>query len=245
MAIEFLTFTGLDVHTDLRARYRKPVRLLEMARGYPVELAVLVGTDTALHLHEGGGIFPPLAYVEEFKAFCRREGVRCALHLCGEYSRQVMRPGGAPGKLLDLCRGFGRVQVNLHGDAFDPEYMEVSRVAVEDFAGRVAAETVILQHRGEWDAVPSGHPGIEYLFDVSAGAGLESWDRWPPPAPDMGRLGYAGGLGPYTIGNAVDFAARYPAAALWFDMERRVRLYGRFNVEAAFAVCEQVWPLAR
>ena len=223
--IELLTFTGVDSETTLEG-------LSTLSQRYPrVEFGVLLGSQV-------GGIFPPLRVVEQLKIL----GIKTALHLCGKYSRMVMRPEGADDEhLSDLCAGFGRVQVNLHGDWFNPERVRVASKAIEHFADRVAADRVILQHRADWASIPVEHEKVEYLYDVSEGGGVESFADWPEPSPHLRRMGYAGGLGPHNISRAVAFASVHPAAALWFDMESRIRTAGLLDLTSVERVCEQVF----
>ena len=227
--IELLTFTGVDSETPLTG-------LSDLAHRYPrVEFGVLVGS----HI---GGIFPARSVVDDFKAYANAMGIGTALHLCGRYARTVADPRGAGATdLWELCAGFGRIQVNLHGDWFDPERVHLTGHEIEYFADRVTAERVILQHRGDWDSIPVEHEKVEYLFDVSEGGGIESFADWPEPNSRLRRMGYAGGLGPANITQAIAFASEYPEAALWLDMESRVRSAGLFDLAAIEMVCEQVF----
>ena len=229
MAIEIVTFTGVDASTDLG-------RVGEWGQRYPkAEFGVLAGSRTSPQ--EDYGIFPSWEMVERLKAL----DVRSAIHLCGSLARAVMR--GSMG-MAAMCDGFDRVQVNLHADAGVGE-LTVDTLNVERFALAVTCPTVILQHRDAWGKVPIiGHPKIEYLFDKSEGRGLEGFGFWPSPEEGhyLGRLGYAGGLGPANMGQALSFASEHSDARLWFDMEGNIRSAGRFDLDAVAAVCAKVWP---
>ena len=138
-------------------------------------------------------------------------GVQMAIHLCGQYSRMVMQDGGAPDEVYDLCRGFSRVQVNLHGDSFNPGRIAVAAQAVKRFADTVGCQRVILQHRGDgWHNIPVFHEKVEYLFDKSEGGGRAAFEEWPTPSSYLPHMGYAGGIGPETIDQAIDFALAHP-----------------------------------
>ena len=207
--LELVTFTGVDAHTDLK-------ELARIAMEYPqAEFAVLTGSQT------GGDnpIFPPLKTV---RALRNLDGVNTALHLCGKYARMAAAemPAGWPIKIK--AQGFGRVQINLHGDAENPRRVQVRAAMVRHFAQETETGSIILQHRGPWNQIPVNHPKIEYLFDLSEGRGEEGFEHWPDPLGDR-RVGYAGGLGPHNIKTALEFAARHPEARIWFDMERNVR----------------------
>ena len=207
--LELVTFTGVDAHTDL-------TELARIANEYPrAEFGVLVGSQT------GGDnpIFPPIDIV---CALRNLGGVNTALHLCGKDARIVAGETHTPHSLNLLCQGFGRVQVNLHGDGENSERVQVHDLEIRHFAQKVDTGSVILQHRGPWSEIPVDHPRIEYLFDLSEGRGEEGFEHWPDPPGDR-RVGYAGGLGPHNITRALEFAKRHPKAKIWFDMERNVR----------------------
>ena len=226
--IEIVTFTGVDDRTNVQD-------LVDTCAKYPqVEFGVLIGSSV-------GRIFPSMGLVRELRLLALSRTLRVSLHLCGRYARQVMAPWGADEDLLRLCYGFDRVQVNLHGDEWDPNRIPVSRAAILRFAEQVGTR-VILQHTTGWDQVPVRHDNIEYLFDVSEGGGRESFNDWPAPFTDMPLIGYCGGLGPDNIERAIDFTRRSPEVGIWFDMEGRVRKNGWFDIDAVRRVCSQVFP---
>ena len=229
--LDFLTFTGVDSETPMKD-------LLAIAQSYGkarVEFGVLVGSHSGLSNH---GLFPPLLVVREAKNLRLDYGVQMAIHLCGRYSRMVMQDGGAPNEVYELCNGFSRVQVNLHGDSFNPERVAVAAQAVKRFADTVECQRVILQHRGDWQHIPVFHEKVEYLFDRSEGGGRAAFEEWPVPSLYLSRMGYAGGIGPETIETAIDFALDYPDSNLWFDMEGQIRFAGWLDLGAVETVCE-------
>ena len=137
--LDFLTFTGVDSETPMND-------LLYIAKTYGkshVEFGVLVGSDTGESNH---GIFPPLHIVRAVKSLKRDYGMQIAIHLCGRYARMVMQDDGVPDEVYDLCNGFSRVQVNLHGDSFNPGRVAVASQAIKRFADTVKCQSVILQH---------------------------------------------------------------------------------------------------
>ena len=230
--LDFLTFTGVDSETRMND-------LLSIAKSYGkshVEFGVLVGSHTGESSQ--GGIFPSLHIVRAVKGLKRDYGMQVAIHLCGRYSRMVMDDEGVPDELYDLCNGFSRVQVNLHGDSFNPGRVAVAAWAIKRFADTVGCERVILQHRGGWGQIPVFHEKVEYLFDKSEGGGRAAFEEWPAPSPYLHRTGYAGGIGPETIDQAIDFALAHPDSNLWFDMEGRIRYAGWLDLGAVEAVCE-------
>ena len=86
------------------------------------------------------------------------------------------------------------------------------------------------------------HPRIEYLFDESGGRGKRG--DWPDPWPVLPgmRCGYAGGLGPDNVDEALEFVERHPDARIWLDMESGVRTNDWMDLEKVEAVCQKAWP---
>lgn len=237
--LEILTFTGVDGHTSLD-------ELAEIAGRYPkVEFGILAGTHTD---RQDRNIFPSLTTIGRFREAAAAHSFQAALHLCGVYSRNIMRPLGADDATCALCAGFNRIQINLHGDYWDRRWIGVRGEQLKAFADTVTAGTagsVIVQHRSGWAEVPVEHPGIEYLFDVSEGGGLDSIDRWPAPPedlPEATRLGFAGGLGPHNMARAMAFANRHADVRLWMDMEGRVRTRGWLDLAKVRQVCAIAFP---
>ena len=241
--IEIVTFTGVDTRTDFK-------ELLAISRDYPhAEFGILVGSHTSEADH---GIFPPWNVVTSF----RELDVRTALHICGKWARTaagvvetqspiMMNRSPRPTMqaiIQETSCGFNRVQVNLHGDEIDPSRIDVLEAHIRDFADRIDASHVILQHRGQWTDIPTRHSKIEYLFDLSEGRGIESFSNWPAPPENGMRVGYAGGLGPNNIEQAIEFANKWPESPIWLDMEGRIRSNGYFDLSKVRGVCEQVWP---
>ena len=82
--------------------------------------------------------------------------------------------------------------------------------------------TLSYRLREGWEKLPVDYHRIEYLFDLSEGAGMESFELWPKPPPGQ-RVGYAGGIGPHNIRRAMEFVNQHTHARIWLDMERNVR----------------------
>ena len=224
--LEILSFTGVDIHTD-------PQDLAAIAQEFPqVEFAVLLGTPTG-GLHP---LFPPLSVLHQLKSLA--PNVNTAIHLCGRYARAVMGTGPMTEETLKLSNGFGRVQVNLHGDEISTASIDVLPDTLRQFADTVQANRVILQHRAGWDSTPVDHPKVEYLFDLSEGSGMESFEAWPPPPP-LKRVGYAGGISPLNIHQAMTFVDLHPRSHIWLDMESQIRdEHHRLDLNKVRAVCQ-------
>lgn len=234
--LEILAFTGVDKRVIFND-------LVKICAKYPkVEFGILVGSSSGSEDH---GIFPSLNVVRSFRRASQWKEWKSALHLCGRWSREVTSADGATGVTYDLCSGFDRIQINLHGDYFDPRYIEAAAAPIKAFADNLAELNpdvrVILQHRGPWSEVPVIHPNVEYLFDRSEGGGRAAFHEWPDPADDKRRYGYAGGIGPDTIGEAMAFVNRFPTVRMWLDMEGRVRSDGWFDLKKVRSVCEQAF----
>lgn len=230
--LEIVTFTGVDAATDLD-------RLEELAQRYRwTEFGVLVGSQTPKRSGVAANpIFPPLEILDELRK--RLPDDRLALHLCGRYAREALVMHAAS-TLPAMCEGFGRVQINLHGDVDAPERISAHQDRIVAAAERLPCTSVIIQHRGDWSTVPVSHPLVEYLFDRSEGRGEEGFEHWPPP-PAMERVGYAGGIGPDNIDLAIEFAQRHRERPIWIDMERNVRTDGYWlDLDRVEAVCRRV-----
>lgn len=199
-----LTFTGIDTQTD-------PGRIRSIHQQHPrTEFGILVSGHSGEHNR-----YPPIDVVRTWAASHGGE-IPLALHLCGPWARFALSAELDDG-LLGLCDGFGRVQINSGGTDY---------AAVNSFAEAVSARQVILQRRGPVDhATGSGelHPKIVFLHDRSGGRGVSSVGSWDRPPAEHLTTGYAGGLGPDNIAQAVSFANRHPAHRIWLDMESRVR----------------------
>lgn len=221
--IELVTFTGIDETTPCDA-------LVQLAASYPFsEFAVLAGTWTGSHPR-----FPPVATIERWREVAGEHRVHSAIHLCGRYSRGVCQDDAS--EAAGLAAGFDRVQINLPSD---DRRRNVAQV--EAFGERIGATTII-QHDEAWDSAPAGWMRrTEHLFDRSGGRGIGSIEHWPSPPRGTGRrVGYAGGISPATIEQALAFARRFAGSRLWLDMESGVRTNGRFDIGAVDAVCKSI-----
>ena len=234
MTLDTITFTGVDDHTDLD-------QLANMAYRYPDflgEFGVLVGSAS---WKAPGGIFPTIQRVEDLRDLGRILGFKTALHLCGEPARNLMKrivKDQDPKLCLDtyrLSKGFSRVQINLHGDEWNPERIKVNAERLDAIVPYLGGGTVILQHRGDWGSVPPIQSTlVEYLFDLSEGRGEADFDSWPTPPKLVKqempqRVGYAGGIGPDNIDRAATFAEN-AEGPVWLDMESSLR-FGLFSLD--------------
>jgi len=185
--IETVTLTGIDENTN-------PDALIRLGRRFPfAELAVLAGT------HDGEPRMPRRRWIREWVAKASRASVATAIHLCGACSRAARDRDWQ--ELVDLAAGFGRVQVNL-----PPAERGAAAPALDDSA-RFLQRRGVVQHEGPWEtSEAAGWANLDLLADGSGGREIPGFGS--SPAPREGHLsGYAGGIGPATIGQAREFAA--------------------------------------
>lgn len=210
---DFVTFTGADARTDV-------ARMAAIQRRWGrVEWGILFSPKL-----QGEGRYPPAAFVESLAG----RGLRLAAHLCGEHARQALRGEGAV--LGSVARGtFARVQVNTREPA--------DTSALADLATSWGAERAILQARGPFP----DDDRVDWLSDRSEGTGTAP-ESWPAGTSPHARVGYAGGLGPDTVGVALPaIAAAAGGLPYWIDMETRVRSRDWFDLDACERVLEAVY----
>ena len=210
-----LTFTGIDAKTDLEAVMRIGLRHPE------VEFAVLVGSKTGM---DGSNRYPGLDVVRDFRCRANDANVRCAIHLCGRYSRAVMKQ-----QYVRESFGFDRIQVNAS---------RYDMPAVEEFKRRFVAIGVHVIVQWRTLNTDKRYPGIVFLYDESCGRGIDSIKTWPL-RPLFG--GFAGGLCAANIHEAVGYVRMIARPGSWLDMETGVRTDDWFDL----AKVEEVIDLAK
>lgn len=208
----FITFTGADDSTDVAG-------MRELSGRYPIEWGILFSPQ-----RQGQGRYPSIDFV---RRLCVSSGtLRLSAHLCGGYSQSVLEYGVC-GLEEPLSAHFTRVQINT-----------ASSVDLEHVAAWAADISLrpILQCRG---AFPDIDP-VGWLFDASGGRGIAP-AAWPDPGPSSAMRGYAGGLNPGNVAEAVATIGAM-CSNYWIDMETGVRdERDRFDLEKCRAVCEAVY----
>jgi len=201
----FLTFTGIDDNTDLD-------RVAELSAQYPIEWGFLFSPSQQGKEPR----YPAVATLEKF----RRIDASKSAHLCGGYSKSVMK-----GELLNIdLTGFSRVQVNSR----NPDPAAIYRFSSE--RGIIA----IMQNR---DLTFPDDEGVAVLFDCSGGFGKlpEQWPKHPG-----GRLvGYAGGISPDNIEEVI--ASVDSSGPYWLDMETGIRTDDLLDLDKCEAVARAVY----
>jgi hypothetical protein len=214
---QFITFTGADDFTDVEG-------MRELSDDYPVEWGVLFSPK-----RQGEGRYPTFEFVNKVRTESRR--LALAAHICGGHSVRLLESGGlGPLEPLIAEGDFRRVQINTTST--------VDTSAISQWAMRHGV-VPILQCR---DAFPAD-PSVYWLFDASGGRGLspKSW----PNRQDAALRGYAGGLSPQNVADAVGQFSTDPSP-YWIDMETGVRDQDdRFSLELCRQVCEAVYGAPR
>lgn len=211
MKPEFITFTGVDNFTD-------PTGLVQLADDYPVEFGLLFSPKRQ-------GMEPRYPSLETIAWLAEELPLRWAAHLCGDDARVALRLGVSPHDRL--LHHFQRVQINTREPIDRPGEIG-SWAACRNLRA-------IIQTRGAFPLVS----GVDVLFDASGGRGIEP-AAWPE-AVNATFCGYAGGLRPDNVANAV-LAISMQATRYWIDMESGVRdERDRFSLEKCRAVCEAVY----
>ena len=225
MKLKYVSITGADDDVSV-------ADLNRLSADYPfAEWAVLLMPERM-----GGIRFPSEAWIRNFTVF--HSGRHKAMHLCGSGLIGFLK--GEP-EILDLMRGFGRIQLNLEFGDVEGQYR------AEDLIARVKAHPefqFIVQYTDKRrDLLPMlrALPNHALLFDGSAGRGVLP-DRWP--APLAGHVcGYAGGINPDNVGETLEKIAQAAGnEETWIDMESGVRTQDRFDLEKVCRVLTQCAP---
>lgn len=156
----FLTFTGIDAGTDL-------ARVESLSNTYPIEWGVLFSPDRQGQEPR----YPAMSVIDKF----RNVDVRKSAHLCGNYSKMVMKGHSLP---VDLS-SFERVQVNSR----NPDAKMIASFAADSLLSGIMQTRELEFPEDE---------GIAVLFDRSGGFGRPP-EEWPRHPGDR-LVGYAGGI---------------------------------------------------
>lgn len=213
MKLKYCSITGADDAVDPQALYR-------LSKTYPfAEWAILLLPARAAQKR-----FPTLTWIEKFKSGAA--GLHTAMHLCDDGFL-----GFVAGRqdVLEIMRGFQRIQLNLKFGGVEGRYDEKELIA------RVRENP---QHQFIIQYTPDKQgllpllkdvPHHAVLYDASAGRGIRP-DKWD--APLSGHFcGYAGGLNPANVAeNIMDIARVANGYETWIDMETGVRTDDVFDL---------------
>lgn len=206
MHVRGITITGADdniAHDHLQFLCDK----------YPfVEFGVLLSMTRA-----GAPRYPSPDWISALR---KRKHIRYAFHLCGSIARDAMECSERFFSQYDDLPA--RVQLNgFPGDA--PR-------AVEDLAKRRPGTEFIMQvrdfHSACWACETARNVlNVSALSDVSGGEGKPAKYS---PVPSC-RMGYAGGIGPSNVLDALERAHAVSPEGFWLDMESGVRTNDRWD----------------
>ena len=203
---------------------------------------------------EGCPRYPGPAWLDELRSAWAASdgGLRLAAHLCGERVNEILRGDFAFARSLPSY-GFKRVQINATAvNAVDTDNLaeraeNVARLVVEmkdvEFIIQKNGETAPLWRHLE-AALGSSAQNLSFLCDESCGRGTAT-ETWPAPHAEI-KTGYAGGIGPANVGEALGKIAKVvpDGTRVWIDMESRLRSTcdgeDIFDMKKAFSVLQQV-----
>lgn len=215
-----VTLTGVDDHTDL-------TELVALSRWAPrVEWGVLYSPSRS----GKGGRYPAVKRAKAILAALGEEGIGSAVHLCGAGVNGALL--GQDDDALELAHLAGRVQLN-----FNQNRQPVDLGLVDSLADHLGKPVITQYNRANADVhLILSSPYHQVLFDASGGRGTRP-EAWPAPL-DGKRCGYAGGLGPASISQDLQFIATAAGEhPFWVDMETLLRdPDDRFDLKA----CSQV-----
>lgn len=204
------TLTGVDERTDL-------TRVANLSRDYPVaEWGFLYSPK-----RQGQpGRYPSVEFLRNAISSLPKR-VRVALHVCGQGVHDLLANEKVVSELVEMVAlRTGRVQLNFNHakDAIDMP-------ALHAFLGKYSAMQVITQYNeanaGLWQELQQ-HLAHAVLFDSSGGRGIKA-ETWPVPLPIS--CGYAGGLGPDNLDDALEQLAMVAGSnSFWVDMEGKLRV---------------------
>ncbi|MHB8409970.1 MAG: hypothetical protein ACYDHY_18115 [Acidiferrobacterales bacterium] len=221
------TMTGVDEATDLN-------RLAALSVCFPfAEWGFLFSPS-----RQGtGGRYPSVDFINRAMVTVPRS-TKVALHLCGRAVDDFIAGKGDARFLAEAVGNRrGRLQVNVNLAKQPDITPRILDAAIDRFPG-----TVILQHNdaNEPAAVHLAASNRAFLFDRSGGRGVTP-AQWPQAIPGV-RCGFAGGLGPESLGTELPRIDQASAGdSFWVDMESRLRDGNdRFDLERATRALEAV-----
>lgn len=208
-----ITFTGVDVRTDL----------LALPEG--VEIGVLYTLDARYARYAGQPNRYP-AHSEAVTILERLQGRQLSLHICGKQARAALMNC----ELADMTDLVQRIQVN--GKIVKEEL----RAICDQYAGH----EIITQHMAQnTELVLVDLPNHVLLVDSSGGRG-RSPDEWRCPNTTK-TVGFAGGLGADNIRSELKRIQEVAVGDWWIDMESKLRDENDwFDVRLANAILEAV-----
>lgn len=221
MKLKHITFTGVDVRTDLQ-------ELVSIQKQYPkVEFGVL----TSYHWYENGNRYPDPLFMSELKG----KGLNLALHVCGQAAADAA--DGFWDKIDEHLNGnlsmFGRIQLNIANRPDVPPMLD----STPDEQTEVIIQQKNVRHIDMFEKSKSLNTSI--LLDASGGLGIDTPVEVLPNTGCHFKVGYAGGFGPDNVRDKFTFLMENAQVGdFWIDMESRVRTDDWFDLEKVKRVLE-------
>lgn len=227
-----VTFTGVDVHTNLDEL--KNVAILGL--NYLTEWGILLSTSE-------NKMFDDSRYssLEDIKRIAsslqeyKNKGIlNLSLHVCGKESKLLLEQS-EQSKALDFMDLFNRVQINT---VFDNESIKKYEVLSQKYNNthfitqNNRKNQKFLKQINDW-----AHPNTHVLVDSSGGRGiLGEWEK----INFNGLVGYAGGLGPDNIVQEYEKINDVADKIYWIDMEGKIRTNGNLDLSKIKQVVENL-----
>jgi hypothetical protein len=207
-----VTISGADDAVD-------PANLADLSREFPfVEWGIMFSATRA-----GTPRYPSTDWLHDL---CSSEyvhkapGLKLSAHFCGQCMRDTV-DGNSRWLLRPHMRHFRRVQLNRFEWPLGSGFGVVLKQSPHEFILQVRDERGLVLAADK--ATEFGVDRVSALYDPSGGRGIESL-TWPTsPDVDGFRVGYAGGLGPDNVEEALVARVPMTAEAYWVDMESGVR----------------------
>lgn len=214
-----VTITGADDHVDIR-------ELVDLSEAFPrVEWAILVASADRF----GTPRYPSLEWISRFRD---TPGLRRAMHVCGDASREFQLGAWDQGELA-----FARCQINgwtrASRDAVASSPRDFELVLQCRLGDDIAAASI--------DALVLDRASI--LLDASGGRGISpDWEsirdlRHTQP-PGLPKIGFAGGIGPANVESVIRSLG--PGRDYWLCMESGVRTDDRLDLKKVRDVLQTV-----
>jgi len=219
-----VTITGADDRVD-------PRDLVALSVRFPfVEWGILFSATRA-----GQPRYPTEDWVRSLVRAAGRQSVHLAAHLCGARAREVL--GGVAWD-DDLRPAFDRVQLNGYKDLTlvfcDMAWSPVS--GSPEFILQARTDAGLATALRDQHRIPRG----SVLVDPSGGQGLDAHAMWAAIEAGDEWIGFAGGITPANVMDAIAFLGQRRSGPYWIDMESGVRIDDVFDLRLAAEVLEQV-----
>jgi len=180
---------------------------------------------------------PRYPSVGTFAAFAQ-SGIsgHMAVHLCGEEARRCFAGEGPPKAQSNIRR-----QVNGFTKFVDEHGL---LTPLGEWIASHGAEVILqVQHERALSVarlLADIHPNVSALWDESGGRGVRG--AWPDAPPGL-KMGYAGGITPDNVKEAIELVLAKPGdAETWIDMESGVRTDDVFDIAKVRSVLTQAAP---